>query len=213
MYIENNMISLMILIQKRRLFLAVLLITAAAAIVPSFHSHNRHRQQPKMCSLISTNIKSIQQHSISGRRYRYRSTTSCLSSLSDDEIDAARQFKIVTCSASSCCKKRKQLLLDDYATFSAFWERLDDHNLLDIISIEETSCLGACQYSPCVAIEHSDYEGTVALDGMDPSEFINRVFHSVITDDDVDRVWNIVQNSIKMMAIEQYDDDEYGNDV
>jgi (2Fe-2S) ferredoxin len=113
----------------------------------------------------------------------------------------AQQFKVKTCSATSCSEKRKLLTMDPYATFSAFWGRSSD------IAVEETSCLGACKKAPCVAIEHEDYEGTVALVGMDDAEFADRVFHRVITQGDADRVWGILENAVRVMA-EQSDDDD-----
>lgn len=118
--------------------------------------------------------------------------------------NVAKQFKISTCSATSCAAKRKSLALDEYATFSAFWERIQDR--IPEVQVEETSCLGACKKSPCVAVEHEEYEGTVALEGMDTFEFADRVFHGVIDDGDADRVWGIVANSIRTMA-------EQNNDV
>lgn len=114
----------------------------------------------------------------------------------------AKQFKIVTCSATSCAAKRKVLTLDQYATFSAFWGRSQD------IRVEETSCLGSCKKAPCVAVEHEDYEGTVALEGMDSFEFADRVFHRVIDGTDADRVWGIIENSIRLMAEQEDEDDE-----
>jgi hypothetical protein len=124
---------------------------------------------------------------------------------SDDEILIAQQFKLLICSASSCAAQRQALQLEEYATFSAFWERIDDVGLLDQFVMEETSCLGACTKAPCVAVEHADYDGTVALDGMDPLEFADRVFHVVV---DVDRVWSIVRNAIRVMAAEQDTNDD-----
>jgi (2Fe-2S) ferredoxin len=135
------------------------------------------------------------------------------STWSEDEVAAARSFKIVTCSATSCAAKRKALSLDPYATFSAFWERLEVAGLLNTVSIEETSCLGACQRSPCVAVEHQDFEGTVALAGMEPSEFVDRVFYGVTDEADVERVFGILKNAIHAMAADGSDDsDEYENE-
>jgi hypothetical protein len=54
-----------------------------------------------------------------------------------------------------------------------------------------------------VAIEHEDYYGTVALEGMTEAEFSDRVFHSVITEEDATRVWSCVENAIKVMAEEE----------
>jgi hypothetical protein len=129
--------------------------------------------------------------------------------LTEDEVEVARQFKIVTCSASSCTAMRKKLLLDEYATFSLLYERLVQNELLQIMPIEETSCLGSCAMAPCVAIEHEDYDGTVALYGMSPSEFQLRTFHNVIHDDDAQRIWDILIASIRTMAQEDDTDTDY----
>ena len=66
--------------------------------------------------------------------------------------------------------------------------------------MEETSCLGSCKKAPCGAIEHEEYEGTVALEGMDSSEFSDRVFHRVIDENDADRVWACVENAVQVMS-------------
>ena len=133
--------------------------------------------------------------------------SSSSSLLTADEILAARQFKIVTCSASSCATKRKKLRLDEYATYTLLYERLYQNQLLDVIPIEETSCLGSCSMAPCVAIEHEEYDGTVALMGMDPSEFQLRAFHQVVDQQDAQRIWDILLQSIKIMAQESHETD------
>ena len=129
--------------------------------------------------------------------------------LTENEMIIARQFKIVTCSASSCAAMRNKLGLEEYATFTLLYERLVEHQLLSVIPIEETSCLGSCAMAPCVAIEHEDYDGTVALSGMYPSEFRLRTFHNVIQEQDVQRIWEILLQSIQTMAAtnETEDDD------
>lgn len=70
--------------------------------------------------------------------------------------------------------------------------------------------------APCVAVEHDDFVGTVALEGMTDNEFVDRLFHNVVTDDDADRVWSSVDNGIRLMAEEEQDedsdDDEYDID-
>lgn len=86
------------------------------------------------------------------------------------------QFKILTCSSTSCAKRTKALGLDEYALFSGLYERKENANAFQLI-VEETSCLGCCKLGPCVGIEHEDYYGTVALEGMGPNEFSDRVFH------------------------------------
>jgi hypothetical protein len=57
--------------------------------------------------------------------------------------------------------------------------------------------------APCVAIEHEDYEGTVALQGMTESEFSDRVFHNILTEQDAARVWNSLENAILVMSQEE----------
>jgi len=110
----------------------------------------------------------------------------------------AMQFKVLTCSATSCSAKRSSLGLDEYSTFSAFFERIEDR--IPEMRVEETSCLGSCKKAPCVAIEHDEYEGTVALEGMDSFEFSDRVFHRVIDEGDADRVWACVENAVQVMS-------------
>ena len=68
--------------------------------------------------------------------------------------------------------------------------------------MEEGACLGACKNSPCVAVEHEDFIGQVSIEGMTASEFSDRVFHSVITEEDADRVWLCIENAIKVMTEE-----------
>ena len=101
----------------------------------------------------------------------------------------AEKFKIVTCMSTSCSKKRQVLGLDDLHTFTQFYARInDDHErnggvvsaetaaALKSIQLEEGPCLGACKRSPCVAIEHDDYVGSVSLEsGMTQEEFNDRV--------------------------------------
>jgi len=132
--------------------------------------------------------------------------------MTDYDSDCAKQFKVLTCSATSCSQKRKVLGLDEYATFSAFFERIE--NRIPEIAVEETSCLGSCKKAPCIAIEHEEYEGTVALEGMDSFEFSDRVFHRVIEASDADRVWDCVENAVRIMSErEREDDDDDDDDV
>ena len=95
--------------------------------------------------------------------------------------------------------------MDPYSTFSAFYTRIKDSDFPNV-QIEETSCLGRCKFAPCVAVEHDDFVGTVALEGMTCSEFNTRVFDAIITDDDANRVWSCVDNAIRTMAEEDLDD-------
>jgi predicted metal-binding protein len=95
------------------------------------------------------------------------------------EQTISKQFKIMTCSATSCAQKRKILGLDPLATYGAFYARIQDGAYPEI-ELEEVSCLGACKKSPCVAVEHEDYEGIVALEGMTDDEFSQRVYVQTI---------------------------------
>ena len=123
-------------------------------------------------------------------------------------LDIASQFKILTCTSMSCAQKRTQLGLDEYSTFSAFYTRAQER--APTLTVEECPCLGRCRAGPCVAVEHEDYEGPVSLDGMTSTEFSNRVFQNVCWEEDADRVWDCVENAIRVLADEeeQQDDDD-----
>jgi hypothetical protein len=84
--------------------------------------------------------------------------------------DAAKKFKILVCASTSCAKKRKKLGMDEYETFANIYSLVKESNVR-VASVEECPCLGSCSYAPCVAIEHDDFEGPVALEGMTESEF------------------------------------------
>ncbi len=68
--------------------------------------------------------------------------------------------------------------------------------------------MGRCQFGPCVGIEHEDYDGWVGVEGMAEHELSHRVFENVVTEDDLDRVWSSVENAIRVMSDEDYDDEE-----
>ena len=124
----------------------------------------------------------------------------------NDPIDTnvSGKFKIVTCCATHCSKKRNALGMDEYATFSAFYTRVQTRGFANV-QVDETSCLGCCSFAPCVAVEHDDFEGTVALEGMTGNEFNSRVFHRIITEEDADRVWSCIDNAIRIMS-EEHDE-------
>ena len=86
-----------------------------------------------------------------------------------DEIIAEQEekFKIITCMSTSCSRKRKSLGLDDLSTFGAMYSRASDSRVV----VEEGPCIGSCKKGPCVSIEHEDFFGTVALEGMTADEF------------------------------------------
>ncbi|KAL3940684.1 MAG: hypothetical protein SGBAC_004828 [Bacillariaceae sp.] len=119
----------------------------------------------------------------------------------------------MTCLSPSCNQKRKEAGLDPLSTFAAMYERSkeaarnqtarDDSDLF--VSVEEGPCMGACQYGPCVSIQHDDFEGSVSLEGMTDTEFSDRVFQNILTEEDADRVWSSVENGVQLMAEEVED--------
>lgn len=115
----------------------------------------------------------------------------------DDEKDYSdyeQQFTIITCMSPSCGRKRNEFGLDPFATFGAMYARANnggkdttDANDNDNdtasstkVNVKEGPCLGACQYGPCIGIEHDEYNGCVALEGMTEEEFSNTVYVVVI---------------------------------
>jgi len=110
--------------------------------------------------------------------------------------DQEKKFKIVTCMSTSCSKKRESLGMDSLSTFGALYSRAAD----SCVAVEEGPCVGSCRKGPCVAIEHDDFLGTVALEGMTPEEFSSDAFQNVVTEEDADRVWSCVENAVKIMV-------------
>jgi hypothetical protein len=127
--------------------------------------------------------------------------------LLDVDPDVASKFKVVTCMSTACSKKRTEQGMDEYSTFAAFWSRSRDRTLSEV-EVEESPCLGYCKQAPCVGILHEDYDGPVALEGMDQAEFNAKVFQRIVTEDDADRAWSCVENAIITMAEEEEEDDE-----
>ena len=82
----------------------------------------------------------------------------------------------MTCMSTSCSKKRKDLGLDSLSTFGALYARSMKSEVGELcIPVEEGPCMGACKKAPCVAVEHEDFVGSVALEGMTDGEFSDRV--------------------------------------
>ena len=130
--------------------------------------------------------------------------------LSDkDQLDksTAQQFSIQVCTSTSCSKKLKRLGLDQYHILGELYEKARIANIEKDIIVEDGGCRGGlnCKMGPCVAVFHEDFVGSVALEGMAQSEFNERIFHGVSTQDDVERVWSCVTNAINLMANEAKD--------
>lgn len=88
--------------------------------------------------------------------------------------DSCKDFTLLVCRSTSCAKQRQVLGLDEFHTLVA----LDSQRPPELanVEIEETSCLGQCNFGPCVSVQHIDYDGPVALEGMNDREFNARVF-------------------------------------
>ena len=111
-----------------------------------------------------------------GRTHNRRFTEKFLSKLqassgtelSEESIaEQEEKFKIVTCMSTACSRRRKSLGMDSLSTFGAMYLRASDSR----VKVEEGPCIGSCKKAPCVAIEHEDFFGTVALEGMAADEF------------------------------------------
>eukprot|EP00549_Striatella_unipunctata_P003445 CAMPEP_0118685548 /NCGR_PEP_ID=MMETSP0800-20121206/7311_1 /TAXON_ID=210618 ORGANISM="Striatella unipunctata, Strain CCMP2910" /NCGR_SAMPLE_ID=MMETSP0800 /ASSEMBLY_ACC=CAM_ASM_000638 /LENGTH=96 /DNA_ID=CAMNT_0006582479 /DNA_START=42 /DNA_END=332 /DNA_ORIENTATION=- len=90
---------------------------------------------------------------------------------------------------------------------ASLYERKESAGAPNVV-VEESPCLGGCKQAPCVAIEHEEYEGNIGLEGMHDDELTARLFYRIVTDDDVQRVWDAVENGIRVMAEEEDDDDD-----
>ncbi|KAG7365094.1 thioredoxin-like ferredoxin [Nitzschia inconspicua] len=171
-------------LQDKRLFLVFTLITTrglccSALLFRSFRATGlRHQNAGRICSFNKeTEIASI--------------------ALPDDSVLVQeRKFKVVTCMSTACYQKRKYLGLDSLSTFGAMYARASSTS----VRVEESPCLGSCQFAPCVAVEHDDYYGFVALEGMTNEEFGAKAFHNIITEEDLDRVWTCIENAARLMA-------------
>lgn len=118
----------------------------------------------------------FQTQDFGGRKRSHRSTERLRSTLEassnnglSDEVIAEQEekFKILTCMSTACSRKRESLGMDNLCTFGAMYSRASSSR----VQVEEGPCIGSCKKAPCVAIEHEDFFGTVALEGMTADEF------------------------------------------
>ena len=127
-------------------------------------------------------------------------------SSSNKQLDknTAQQFSIQVCTSTNCCRKMNQLGLDQYHILGEIYEKARLANIEKDMIVEDGGCRGGknCRLGPCVAVMHEDFVGSVALEGMVQSEFNERVFHGVATQDDVERVWSCITNAIELMTDE-----------
>lgn len=124
-------------------------------------------------------------------------TTATPPCMSDENIaEHEKQFKIVTCMSTACSQKRQSLGMDSLSTFGSMYSQASASQ----VQVEEGPCMGSCKKAPCVSIEHEDFFGSVALEGMTADEFSSDAFLNIVTEDDADRVWSCVENAVKLMA-------------
>jgi len=95
--------------------------------------------------------------------------------------------------------------MDSLCTFGAMYTRASNSK----VDVEEGPCIGSCKKAPCVSIEHEDFFGTVALEGMAADEFASDAFLNVVTEEDADRVWSCVENAVRVMAEAEEEEDVY----
>ena len=97
--------------------------------------------------------------------------------LSDDVIHQQQEkFKILTCMSTACSRKRESLGMDNLSTFGAMYSRASSSR----VEVEEGPCIGSCKKAPCVSIEHEDFFGSVALEGMTADEFASDAYVSTV---------------------------------
>jgi Thioredoxin-like [2Fe-2S] ferredoxin len=147
-------------------------------------NNNKPSHMTTLLRVIEIFLVSYEAHSFQGSRThepRFFSSLHHRQSDSDTILsspglaEAASKFKVVTCMSTSCSKKRKDLGLDSLSTFGAFYSRSKGERENLSIAVEEGPCMGACKMAPCVAVEHDDFLGSVALEGMTDQEFADRV--------------------------------------
>ena len=122
------------------------------------------------------------------------------------DVDVASQFSVKVCLSSSCTKRLAAQGIDQYAILGEVYERAKQSKVDGCMVVEDGTCNGGknCKLGPCVSVYHDDFDGPVALDGMNNAEFEQRVFHSINSSSDVDRVWDCVTKAVSLMSDEEY---------
>ena len=137
--------------------LSLMSIQCRRAVFGRGRSHH-HRPTGRICSLLEA-LSDGSSEDV---------TTATSPCLSDEKIaEQEKQFKIVTCMSTACSQKRQSLGMDSLSTFGAMYSRASASQ----VQVEEGPCIGSCKKSPCVSIEHEDFFGSVALEGMTADEF------------------------------------------
>jgi len=140
----------------RIIFLLLLFFVPDSVSLSITRSHH-HQSTGRVCSLEALSDDS-----------REDVTTATPPCMSDENIaEHEKQFKIVTCMSTACCQKRQSLGMDSLSTFGSMYSRASASQ----VQVEEGPCMGSCKKAPCVSIEHEDFFGSVALEGMTADEF------------------------------------------
>lgn len=131
------------------------------------------------------------------------------SSASTMDPGVASQFTVRVCTSSNCSRRLAQAGLDQYQILGEMYGRAADAGVHESMVVEEGTCQGGrnCKRGPCVAVQHRDFDGNVALEGMTGPEFDARVFHGVLAPGDADRVWGCLDNAVALMAEAEEDAD------
>ncbi|GMI17049.1 hypothetical protein TrLO_g9624 [Triparma laevis f. longispina] len=108
------------------------------------------------------------------------------------------KITLQVCSSTKCSRRRKQLQIDEYSLLSGLMDRVGSNP----INVEDSGCLGWCKRAPCVKVEHSDYDGSIGLEGMDDMELAQRCFFNILTEDDADRIWSSVAHGVRQLELE-----------
>lgn len=93
-------------------------------------------------------------------------------------LDIAAQFTIQVCTSTSCTRKLIDAGLDQYHVLGELYAQAQAVNLEKVMIIEDGGCQGGknCKMGPCIAILHEEFDGNVALEGMNSKEFTERVY-------------------------------------
>eukprot|EP00560_Eucampia_antarctica_P001417 CAMPEP_0197840540 /NCGR_PEP_ID=MMETSP1437-20131217/45668_1 /TAXON_ID=49252 ORGANISM="Eucampia antarctica, Strain CCMP1452" /NCGR_SAMPLE_ID=MMETSP1437 /ASSEMBLY_ACC=CAM_ASM_001096 /LENGTH=185 /DNA_ID=CAMNT_0043450171 /DNA_START=154 /DNA_END=711 /DNA_ORIENTATION=+ len=179
----------------------MILINALVPEIGGFHLGASHRVFPRV--VLKSDIINIHERRIEMNAIDSSDSSECENPLLDEEVCSA--FTIKTCSSTACTRKKSSLGIDDLAVYGGLYVRKGEAGA-HAVEVEESGCLGSCKFAPCVAIEHSEFHGTVGLEGMTDQEFQDSLFHNIITEEDIDRVWNCVENAIEVMSNEDEDE-------
>jgi hypothetical protein len=89
----------------------------------------------------------------------------------------ASAFTIRVCTSTNCSKRLQNLGLDQYHVLGEIYARAQDRNVEECMIIEDGGCQGGknCKMGPCVGVLHEEFDGNVALEGMNGNEFRERV--------------------------------------